>query len=134
FREGLDGKIEVGREIRTAGVRWVVPPAGIEPARLSALDFESSASTNSATEAASAGAHLSTSDVKMTSGYAWCPVFRRMISHDEEQEDPRNHPRQSARSHEERNPPLDGAGGVPGLGRARGGRTVLVRLRSRRDF
>lgn len=51
---------------------WVVPPAGIEPARLSALDFESSASTNSATEAASAGAHLSTPDIKMTSRHAMC--------------------------------------------------------------
>lgn len=30
-----------------------MPPAGIEPARLTALDFESSASTNSATEAQS---------------------------------------------------------------------------------
>jgi predicted enzyme related to lactoylglutathione lyase len=48
----------------------VVPPAGIEPARLSALDFESSASTNSATEAASAGAHLSTCDAKKTSARA----------------------------------------------------------------
>jgi hypothetical protein len=44
----------------------VVPPAGIEPARLSALDFESSASTNSATEAASAGAHISTWNAKLT--------------------------------------------------------------------
>ena len=44
-----------------------MPPAGIEPARLSALDFESSASTNSATEAASAGAHISTCDAKLTS-------------------------------------------------------------------
>jgi hypothetical protein len=30
----------------------MVPGAGIEPARLAALDFESSASTNSATPAA----------------------------------------------------------------------------------
>jgi hypothetical protein len=47
----------------------VVPPAGIEPARLSALDFESSASTNSATEACCvrAGANLSTCDGELTS-------------------------------------------------------------------
>jgi hypothetical protein len=45
----------------------LVPPAGIEPARLSALDFESSASTNSATEAASAGGHLSIWSGKLTS-------------------------------------------------------------------
>lgn len=31
---------------------YLVPGAGIEPARLAALDFESSASTNSATPAA----------------------------------------------------------------------------------
>ena len=36
----------------------VVPPAGIEPARLTALDFESSASTNSATEAQEQGRML----------------------------------------------------------------------------
>jgi hypothetical protein len=50
---------------------FLVPPAGIEPARLSALDFESSASTNSATEAASAGAHLSTCNAKLTSVRGW---------------------------------------------------------------
>ncbi len=45
------------RDTRFHGRCWttkdesLVPPAGIEPARLTALDFESSASTNSATEA-----------------------------------------------------------------------------------
>ena len=47
------GEPSVARQDDTARCEWVVPPAGIEPARLTALDFESSASTNSATEAQS---------------------------------------------------------------------------------
>jgi hypothetical protein len=49
--EAAEGKSERDERLRTLAIVHVVPGAGLEPARLSAEDFESSASTDSATRA-----------------------------------------------------------------------------------